>query len=216
MLAAKKADLIATGSGFFVSSDGYFVTNYHVVKGASVIRIKRKDDVFDAKIARVDAVNDIAVLKAAGNFPFLSLGHAEAVMLGADVFTIGFPNPNLQGFAPKLTRGDISGRSGLLDDPRMFQISIPLQPGNSGGALVDEHGNVVGVVSAKLSAAAALKVTGELPENVNYAVKSSFVLGFLESIPEVTAKLKEPNTSDMQFADVVEKAKEAAVLVLIY
>src|SRR6266487_3170096 len=152
MLAAKKADLIATGSGFFVSSDGYFVTNYHVVKGASVIRIKRKDDVFDAKIARVDAVNDIAVLKAAGNFPFLSLGHAEAVMLGADVFTIGFPNPNLQGFAPKLTRGDGSGRSGLLDDPRMFQISIPLQPGNSGGPVVDDAGKVVAIISASLSA----------------------------------------------------------------
>jgi len=65
------------------------------------------------------------------------------------------------------------------DDPRYFQISVPLQPGNSGGALVDERGNVVGVASAKLNAGAALSATGTLPENVNYAVKSSFLLGFL-------------------------------------
>src|SRR5882672_6706093 len=78
------------------------------------------------------------------------------------------------------------------DDARYFQISVPVQPGNSGGALVDEHGNVVGVVSAKLNAAAALAASGSLPENVNYAVKSSFLLSFLESVPHVANKLKDP------------------------
>ena len=93
---------------------------------------------------------------------------------------------------------------------------MPVQPGNSGSALVDEHGNVVGIVAGKLSAKATLLTSGELPENVNYAVKSSFLLGFLESVPELSAKLKEPNTKDVKFADVVEQAKEAAVLVLVY
>ena len=74
----------------------------------------------------------------------------------------------------------------------------------------------VGVVSAKLSAKAALSTSGALPENVNYAVKSSFLLSFLESVPEVAAKLKEPNGKDMKFEDVVEQAKAAAVLVLVY
>ncbi|MEK7684940.1 MAG: hypothetical protein AAB466_05925, partial [Verrucomicrobiota bacterium] len=97
-----------------------------------------------------------------------------------------------------------------------FQISVPVQPGNSGGALVDERGNVVGVVSAKLSAPAALAASGALPENVNYAVKSSFLLGFLESVPEVSAKLKEPNTKEQKFEDVVKAAEQAAVLVLVY
>jgi len=101
-------------------------------------------------------------------------------------------------------------------DARYFQISVPVQPGNSGGALVDERGNVVGVVSAKLSARAALEASGSLPENVNYAVKSSFLLGFLESVPEVSAKLKEPNTKEQKFEDVVRSAEQAAVLVLVY
>jgi S1-C subfamily serine protease len=98
-------------------------------------------------------------------------------------------------------------------DPCYFLICALVQPGNSGGALVDEHGNVVGVVSAKLDAATAVATSGELPENVNYAVKSSFLLSFLESVPEVSAKLKEPNTGDRKFEDVVKSAEPAAVLV---
>jgi S1-C subfamily serine protease len=93
---------------------------------------------------------------------------------------------------------------------------VPFQPENSGGALVDERGNVIGVASAKLSTAAALQTSSSLPENVNYAVKSSFVLGFLESVPELASKLKEPNTSNIQSEEVVERAKRAAALVLIY
>ena len=82
--------------------------------------------------------------------------------------------------------------------------------------MVDERGNVVGVVSAKLSARAALAATGALPENVDYAVKSSYLLGFLESVPEVSAKLKEPNMKDRKFGDVVKSAEQAGVLVLVY
>ena len=106
--------------------------------------------------------------------------------------------------------------AGAGDNARYFQISVPVQPGNSGGALVDERGNVVGIVSAKLDASVALAASGALPENVNYAVKSSFLLGFLESVPEVSAKLKEPNTQDEKFEDVVKSAQQAAVLVLVY
>lgn len=86
----------------------------------------------------------------------------------------------------------------------------------SGGALVDERGNVVGFVSAKLNTRAALSASGALPENVNYAVKSSFLLGFLESVPEASAKLKEPETKERKFEDVVKSAEQAAGLVLAY
>ena len=122
----------------------------------------------------------------------------------------------MQGFTPKFAKGEIAALSGAGDDARYFQISVPVQPGNSGGALVDERGNVVGVVSAKLNARAALLSSGALPENVNYAVKSSFLLSFLESVPEISAKLKEPNTKERKFDDVVSDAEKAAVLVVVY
>jgi serine protease Do len=109
-----------------------------------------------------------------------------------------------------------SDRGGAGDDARYFQISVPVQPGNSGGALVEERGNVVGVVSAKLDVAVALSASGALPENVNYAVKSSYLLSLLESVPEVAAKLKEANGKEIKFEEVVDKAKQAAVLVLVY
>ena len=160
--------------------------------------------------------SDLALLKAEGRFAALPVAASRAVKLGGTVATVGFPNIGLQGFAPKLAKGEIAALSGAQDDPKYFQISVPVQPGNSGGALVDERGNVVGVVAAKLSVAAAVATSGALPENVNYAVKSSFLLSFLESVPEVAAKLKEPSTRDCKFEEVVKSGEKAAVLVLVY
>ena len=122
----------------------------------------------------------------------------------------------MQGFAPKLAKGEIASLAGAQDDARHFQISAPIQSGNSGGALVDERGNVIGVVVAKLSQQAALATSGTLAENVNYAVKSSYLLSFLESVPEVAAQLKEPNTQSRPFEDVVRDVEQATVLVLVY
>jgi len=79
-----------------------------------------------------------------------------------------------------------------------------------------ERGNVIGIVSAKRDASVALAASGALPENVNYAVKSSLLLSFLESVPDVDAKLNAPNTADEKFSDVVKSAQDAAVLVLVY
>jgi hypothetical protein len=146
---------------------------------------------------------------------FVPNAQAAAIALGK----IGIENPPSQaardrGFYDEVGKGEIAGLSGAADDARYFQISVPLQPGNSGGALVDERGNVVGVVSAKLNAVAALAASGALPENVNYAVKSSFLLGFLESVPTVVSELKEPNTQEEKFENVVQSVERAAVLVL--
>jgi len=205
-----------SGTGFFISEDGYFVTNEHVVKASGQVRLVTSGVLIAAKVVRVDAANDLALLKAAGRFVPLPVAASRGVKLGGAVATVGFPNIGLQGFAPKLAKGEIASLSGVQDDPRYFQISVPVQPGNSGGALVDARGNVVGIVSAKLSARAALDVTGALPENVNYAVKSSLLLSFLESVPDVANKLKEPITTDRKFEDVVKSAQDAAVLVLVY
>jgi S1-C subfamily serine protease len=211
------ADLPRTqGTGFFITSDGYLVSNYHVVKGAAKIRIVTSAGTLDTKVIQTDAANDLALLKAEGRFASLPILPSRKVSLGSTVASVGFPDPGLQGFSPKLAKGEIASLSGAADDARYFQISVPVQPGNSGGALVDEHGNVVGIVSAKLNASAALASSGSLPENVNYAVKSSYLLSFLESVPDVSAKLKEPLTADRKFEDVVKSAQDAAVLVLVY
>ena len=92
--------------------------------------------------------------------------------MGSTVATIGFPDIGLQDFSPKLAKGEIASLSGAADDARYFQISVPVQPGNSGGALVDDRGNVIGIVSAKLNASAALAASGVPQGGMNYAVKS--------------------------------------------
>ena len=133
-------------------------------------------------------------------------------------------------FSCLLAKGEIASLSGAGDDPRYFQISAPVQPGNSGGALVDERGNVIGIVSAKVLAhghqcGGHAGTSGALPEvladghQLNYAVKSSLLLSFLESVPDVDAKLKAPKslqTAIPKFEDVVRQAQDAAVLVLVY
>jgi S1-C subfamily serine protease len=204
------------GTGFFITDDGYLISNYHVVKDAAKVRVVTSAGTLDAKVVQVDAANDLALLKVDGRFAPLPVAASRKVQLGSTVATVGFPDPGLQGFSPKLAKGEIAALAGAGDDARYFQISVPVQPGNSGGALVDERGNVVGIVSAKLSARAALASSGSLPENVNYAVKSSFLLSFLESVPDVANRLKEPNTKDEKFEDVVKDAQNATVLILVY
>jgi TPR repeat protein len=206
-----------TGSGFFVTEDGYLLTSYHVVEDANTIKVKTKLGTFRTRLVATDKANDVAMLKAEGTFPALPIAPSRGIKLGGSVFTIGFPNINLQGFAPKLTKGEISSLTGAEDDPRAFQISVAVQPGNSGGPLVDMNGNVVGIVEARLADMPTLKSTGSLPQNVNYAMKSSVLSALLESLPEVSAKLREPSpVKDRKFEDVVKETESATALVLVY
>jgi TPR repeat protein len=205
-----------SGTGFLITLDGYLVTNYHVVKDCRKVQILTAAGFLAAEIVRVDDVLDLALLKVEGPFAALPVVSSGTVRLGMTVATVGFPNIDLQGFAPKLSKGEISSLSGAQDDSKQFQISVPVQPGNSGGALVDEHGNVVGVVSAQLSQKAALQSSGTLAQNVNYAVKSSYVLSFLEAIPAVSSGLLAGRTEEQKFESVVDDVKSATVLIIGY
>ena len=205
------------GSGFFVTANGYLLTNQHVVNGARKVFVYSGSQRLPAQVVKTDSANDLALLKVTGTFAALPVSSSRRVKLGQTVSTVGFPNPDLQGKSPKLTKGEISSLSGASDDPKYFQISVPVQPGNSGGPLVDEYGNVVGVVTAKLSTKAALNTAGTLPENVNYAVKGTFVMGFLESVPEVAQEMLDPKPRrSREFTDVVSEAEKASVMILIY
>ena len=220
LMGAEKKDLVSvknTGTGFFITNDGYILTNHHVVEGASNVSIKAEKGELSAKIIKVDKQNDLAVLKVDGKFAALPVVSSRKVGLGDEVFTIGFPQIGLQGVSAKYTKGDISSLTGIKDDPRNFQISVPIQPGNSGGPLVNEYGNVVGIVVARLNALKLLKETGRIPQNVNYAVKSSFANSFLESLPKVVSKLKDPNPHiDLRKrSDLIREAQAATVLILV-
>jgi S1-C subfamily serine protease len=203
------------GTGFFVTDDGYFLTCCHVIRGASHISIRSGQARYQAALVRADSQNDLALLKVSGTFRSLPVAPPASVKLGDPVFTIGFPNPDLQGFEPKLTKGDVSSLAGGRDNPLYFQISVPVQLGNSGGALVNTVGNVVGIVSDRLSDSAALETTGMLAQNVNYAVKCDSVTAFLGALPEVLAKLKSPYRSkDRKSEDVLKEAQDATALVI--
>ena len=211
------ATIQASGTGFFVTTDGYLLTNYHVVDKAYRIVVKVQQETYEARLIKNDSINDVALLKVSGTFKALSVASSRTVRLGDPIFTIGYPNPDIQGIEAKLTRGEINSLAGMQDDPRYFQISAPLQPGNSGGPLVNQDGNVVGVVTARLDDLKALKSTGSLPQNVNYAVKSSFAVAFLETVPDVTAKLLEPHASpERRSQDIIKDAQDATALILVF
>jgi len=133
------------GSGVIVSKSGYVLTAAHVVANSTKLTVITAQGSRSAKVIQVDEANDVAILKLEeGTYPALPVVSSRQVRLGQTVATIGFPIVNIQGFSPKVTRGEINSLNGAGDDPRKWQISAPVQPGNSGGPLLDENGNVIG------------------------------------------------------------------------
>ena len=205
-----------SGSGTIVSVDGHVLTAAHVVAGAKSVTVVTVRGTTTATVLRIDEANDLAVLKLArGTYAALPVAASRTVRLGQTVATIGFPNIDIQGFSPKVTRGEISSLNGIGDDPRAWQISVPVQTGNSGGPLLDENGNLVGVVVAKLGMAAA-RATGDLPQNVSYAVKSAYALVLLEPYVDGGAADGRPSSAKLRFEDMVAKSQQSAVLILVY
>lgn len=209
-----KLDPSASGTGFFVTTDGYLVTAYHVVAEAKegTVKVNYKGTVLEARLIRMDAANDLALLKVDGSFTALAVIPSRTVKLGADVFSVGFPNIDLQGSAVKLTKGSVNSLAGIQDDPRAFQINVPIQPGNSGGPLLDASGNVIGVVVSQLDSIRTAMLTGSLPQGVNYAVKSSYLLPLLDTLPEASTLINGSKTRT--FDEAVKSAGSAVCVVL--
>ncbi len=205
----------ASGSGAFISADGLFLTAAHVVQGASRIEVVTAAGTLAATVVKIDATNDVALLKCTGsNFSPVPIAPSKEARAGTSVFTVGFPNIQIQGFDPKLTKGEISSQTGFQDDPRQWQISVPIQPGNSGGPLCDENGNLIGIVEATLDPLIMAKVAGEIPQNVNYAVKSSYILPLLDDVRNLPQPADSANGA--KFEDVVGRAQKSVVLILVY
>ncbi|MDB6024082.1 MAG: hypothetical protein JWM68_305 [Verrucomicrobiales bacterium] len=204
--------LKATGSGFFVTEDGYLITNHHVVEDASSVKVKMRGNVFTAKVIEIDKDADLALLKVTGKFTPLVLSATDDAKLGQSAFTIGFPNIELQGLEPKYTDGKISSLAGIRDDPDHYQISVQVQPGNSGGPLLDDSGTVIGIVVARLNDLAMLRRSGSLPQNVNYAIKVKLLRKLLAGVADVN--LPKPSTSKSERN--VQSVESSVAMVLVY
>ncbi len=213
--ATHEPKIKSSGTGFLITGDGYLLTCLHVIQGAEKVEVAVGDDIHPAKIIRADENNDLALLKISGIFNALSFSPKRTAAMGENVFTIGYPNPGLQGINPKLTNGTINSLTGFKDDLRFYQISVPVQPGNSVGPLLDDSGNVYGVIVAMLDAETAFKTSGSLPQNVNYAVKSTYAQALLDTMPEVAGKLLPPGAK-VSFNDAVKRVEKSIVMVLTY
>ena len=208
---------MATGTGVFITDDGYLLTSHHVVADALRCEVLTKSGRVVARVVKSSLTNDLAVLQIEGRHKPIALGDSTAIRLGHQVFTVGFPNVTVQGLEPKFTDGRINGLSGMLDDPRHFQISVPVQPGNSGGALVNDHGQVIGIVTFRLDDLKTFQLTGSLPQNVSYALKSALAAEFIKTIPELAGKLPLGiPVQNRSFEDIVKSAQDASALILTY
>jgi S1-C subfamily serine protease len=206
-----------SGSGFFINAAGQVVTNDHVVNACSTIRVL--DTAKTARTATVvarDATNDLALL-ATGTAPKATarLRETRTVRAGESVVVTGFPLAGLVGSEMQVTTGTLTSLAGISDDTRIFQISAPVQPGNSGGPLLDGEGNVIGVVSATLNALrVAVATGGAIPQNVNFAIKSSVLRNFLEANNVDFASIAERPAHDLQAPDIADIGRTFTVKVV--
>lgn len=168
-----------SGTGFALNN-GYIATNYHVVENAKSIKVQgirgSFNTEYNATVISTDKFNDLAIIKindsrfnGFGTIPYRVKTSTSEV--GEDVFVLGYPLTTTMGDEIKLTTGVISSKTGFQGDVSLYQISAPIQPGNSGGPLFDGNGNLIGIVNAKHQGA----------ENVGYAIKTSYLRNLMES-----------------------------------
>ena len=200
------------GTGFALSSNGYVVTNYHVIQGADSVYIQNSEgEAFKVKMIYIDPAYDLAVLqitdpsfKNLETLPYTFKKSASDV--GEDVFTIGFPRDD-----QVLGKGYVSSRNGNAGDTVTYQVSIPVNPGNSGGPLLDTRGNIVGIINGKQP----------LADGAAFAIKSNYILKSIEAIPQdsLDEKLilnKRNSLSGLSRKDQFKKLEPYIFMVKVY
>ncbi|MGV8112765.1 hypothetical protein SDC9_66292 [bioreactor metagenome] len=205
---------MVSGTGFAIFSNGIIVTNYHVIEGATAINVKGINSDFNskfkAKILVTDKTNDLALIQinddkftALGSIPYTIKSNIAGV--GENIFVLGYPLRATMGDEIKLTNGIISSKTGYQGDITSYQISAPVQPGNSGGPLFDSQGALIGIINAKHTGA----------ENASYAVKVSYLTNLIDLIPS-TPKLQTINSlMGKTLTQQVEMAKKFVYIIEI-
>jgi S1-C subfamily serine protease len=198
--------LESTGTAFAVSQNGHLLTNHHVVADCNEVRVQALRDEVAGNLADFvkceadeysgilgppveaagvivarDPSNDLALLTAPLCLPAPDNMDDSGIRPGDSVVAVGFPLPELLASEASVTTGTVSALAGIGDDTRLLQVTVPVQPGNSGGPLLDLQGRVVGVVVGKLDALQVASVTGDIPQNVNFAIKAGVAQTFLQA-----------------------------------
>jgi S1-C subfamily serine protease len=204
---AKKPDPESfSGTAFFISSEGKALTNAHVVQGCRQISVNKDGHSSPAKLVASDERNDLALLEANVN-PTQTAKWRFRVRQGEEIVVYGFPLTRVLASTGNVATGNITALAGIADDSRFFQISAPVQPGNSGGPLLDRGGAVIGIVVAKLNALRIAAATGDIPQNINFAIKGSIVAGFLDAQRVSYADSSSSSASALSTPDIAERAK---------
>ena len=173
------ADAVHSGTGSAVADGSSVITNFHVVDGCKSVHIA---NVGVGLIKTVDPANDIAIIQPPRPISRpLRFRTGDPLKPGEDIIVIGFPLRGLLSSSPTVTTGIVSSLAGLRDDRTRFQISAPVQPGNSGGPVLDKSGNVVGMVVSKLNVLRIARMTGDIPQNVNFAIPVSIIASVLDA-----------------------------------
>lgn len=205
---SRPSGVIGSGTGFFVTRQGQVVTNAHVVERCRTVSVTTSNgETTTATVGGTDKANDLALLSTGAARPTVAaLRGGRAMRQGEAVVAYGFPLSGALSSGGVSTSGSISALQGLGDDSRYMQMSAPVQPGNSGGPLLDTTGAVVGVVSSRLGGR-----SGQGAQNVNFAIKANVVRTFLAS-QGVTAETA-TGGRELSVPDVAERARAFTVFI---
>ena len=202
---------ISSGTGFFINDKGYFVSNNHVVEICSEVKTKNEGQTYTANIIAVDKKNDLALGKV--NFSdndYISMSD-DGARLGEEVIVAGFPFQQHLSESIKVTQGIISSLSGPGNDYSIFQMDAAVQPGNSGGPIINNQGELIGITVAKANSEAFYEETGSLPENINFGIKVETLKPFLSA-----NKIKQPwsffsSSNSMNGVELADKANNTTI-----
>lgn len=203
-----------SGTGFVVSANGHIVTNNHVISGCADIKGNLTGEAaVTLRVVSSDANNDLALLQAPSTTAFKDFARIRdrSIRSGDSVVAIGFPYHGMLTSDFTVTTGIVSSLSGMRNDTRFLQISAPVQPGNSGGPLFDATGQIVGVVTGKVDALRIAVATGNIPENINFAIKTGVLRDFLDNsvVPYQTAEPK----GELKTTDIAANARPYTMLI---
>ena len=196
---------ISQGTGFFISSNGHILTNYHVIANSRFVNIYISDKEYECEIVSSNEIDDIAIIRVKDSllkcYPIPMTINNLAV--GDDVIVLGFPLASTIGNELKLSSGIVNSNKGFQDDLRYFQLSAPIDPGNSGGPVLNKMGYVVGLITAKYTSAT----------NIGYALNFSTVI---KNIPNYIKIKKEHPSQPLSNSSIYLKYKNSIVLIKSY